>query len=228
MKSIAMTTILFSIKPRRLITAAGLLCVLFFCLSGGGARAQADEDAKRLAELAKKIQEQMKAIDEKLLEAGSGRTVKAAGNEVDRILDDIRRMHEKVIRDIEELIRNVKYAPPSASSSQGGQQKPQEKNQPRREEPRAGDLQKNPTKPEDMEGQPKDGGRSRDDPNQEEARTRPPSADSEKARHTDASGRWGLLPPKVQEEILNSNVEDFPQKYRKWLEEYYRRAAERK
>jgi len=44
----------------------------------------------------------------------------------------------------------------------------------------------------------------------------------------DISGRWGLLPPKVQEEILNSNVEDFPQKYRKWLEEYYRRAGNKK
>jgi hypothetical protein len=227
MKTIEKKAIAMQVNPLRFPVLAGLLCALFLFQSGGPVRAQGmDEDAQRLAELVEQIKEGMKAVDDKLLEAGSDRAARAGEGEVGRILDETRRMHARIIRDIEELIRSIKYAPPTSSSS-SGEQRPQEKNQPRSEEPRDGDLQKNPMKPEDMEGAPKDGGASQDPPKQEQARTPPPGTDPEDARHRDTSGRWGLLPPKVQEEILNSNVDDFPAKYRKWLEEYYRRAAER-
>jgi len=57
----------------------------------------------------------------------------------------------------------------------------------------------------------------------EDAQNPPPSKNPERADKPDLSGRWGVLPPKLQNDILNFNIDKFPQKYRKWLKEYYRR-----
>ena len=33
-------------------------------------------------------------------------------------------------------------------------------------------------------------------------------------------GRWGVLPPKLQERLMNLHVDDIPDRYRLWLEAY--------
>jgi hypothetical protein len=38
-------------------------------------------------------------------------------------------------------------------------------------------------------------------------------------------GRWGLLPPRLQEALQNASGADIPLRYRRWLEEYHRRSA---
>jgi hypothetical protein len=218
---------------------AGLLVIAFFfaggfaLLSGGAAPAQeppSPED-QRAAELIKEIKEGMKRIDEKLAEAG--KTKGSARESIDALLHEARRKHRKVIRDIEELIRSVKYSQSDSSGSSGKpkSKKPEnqgKKEQERRNDPSGDELKKNQDKPEDGRENPKDGDPSRDKPRQEDSQNPRKDGAPEDAGHRDASGRWGLLPPKVQEEILNSNVEDFPQKYRKWLEEYYRRAGKKR
>ena len=42
----------------------------------------------------------------------------------------------------------------------------------------------------------------------------------------DTSGRWGVLPPKDAEDLQRHDIDDFPQRYRHWMELYYRRVNE--
>ena len=42
------------------------------------------------------------------------------------------------------------------------------------------------------------------------------------------SGRWGNLPPKVAEQFQNLSSDQFPEKYLKLIEQYYRLANEKK
>ncbi len=39
----------------------------------------------------------------------------------------------------------------------------------------------------------------------------------------DTTGRWGLLPPKEAEDLQRHDIDEFPQRYRRWMELYYRR-----
>jgi hypothetical protein len=40
---------------------------------------------------------------------------------------------------------------------------------------------------------------------------------------SDLSGRWGVLPPKEAEDLQRRNADEFPQRYRLWMELYFRR-----
>ncbi len=204
------------------------LWLLVLIVAGFGtidrAVAQDQDRAAKVEEIINRIKETMKKVDESLFTAGSSRTGRGeeGKDEVKKILEKTRQDHRQIIRDIDELIRNVEYQMSQSSSSPDRRKnKPKEQQKPREENPQDSDLKKNPSAKE-QEKTPKDGKPNADKPKQEDAQNRRPEQDPERVDHRDTSGRWGLLPPKVQEEILNSNVEDFPQKYRKWLEEYYR------
>ncbi|TET32173.1 MAG: hypothetical protein E3J72_20260 [Planctomycetota bacterium] len=41
-------------------------------------------------------------------------------------------------------------------------------------------------------------------------------------------GEWGHLPPKIREDALDAQAEDYPEKYRDLIEEYYRRLSGKK
>ena len=86
------------------------------------------------------------------------------------------------------------------------------------------ELKKNQAQDQDKpEGKdkPESGAPDNQKPSQEKNEPKPPKP-PEKVDHPDISGRWGVLPPKIQDDILNFNIDNFPQKYRKWLEEYYK------
>lgn len=204
-----------------------VLLLLGFGLNDGAAGQEGSSDA-RIKEIVERIRKTMKEVDEHLFTAGSSRTGRGeeGKDEIKAILDKTREEHRQIIRDIDELIRSIEYEMQSSSSSPDRQmpkpeQKEAEGQKPRQENPGESELKKNPSAKEN-EKNPEDGNPSKSKPKQEDARNRKQDKDPEQVDHRDTSGRWGLLPPKVQEEILNSNVEDFPQKYRKWLEEYYR------
>ena len=112
-------------------------------------------------------------------------------------------------------------SPPKPSSGKN------EQNQPRSEKD-DGELQKNPEEQQgDNQDRKPEGGSPDDRSGQNRTADPPPTKDPEEMDHIDLSGRWGVLPPKIQKDILNFNIENFPQKYRKWLEEYYRRINRR-
>jgi len=219
---------------RRLLVVVFLAAALLMAVAVQSARAQAFDEEQEIARLIQRIQEDLELIDENLLEAEKARGVKGSSDRrMDTIIEDTMRKHEAVIEGIEELIRSIKYS----SSSSGGsstnpppdqQQQNQDQSQQRREGSTDDELKENPNKPDESDGSSKDGDPSNDKGRQEQADRPKSDPPSKKEDHSDTSGRWGLLPPKVQEEILNSNVDDFPQKYRKWLEEYYRRVGRKR
>ena len=184
-------------------------------------------------DLVQLIREGMKKIDESLLGAAA-RDVPEKLQEniryIEELLKSTRDQSSQVIKNLDELIKSVKYQK-SGSSGQRPmppQQEQQGENKPRSEQD-DGELKDNPSQ-QDQEAEknrkPEDG--SPDNrPGQQRPGDPPPPKDPDEVDHLDLSGRWGVLPPKIQKDILNFNIENFPQKYRKWLEEYYRRINRR-
>jgi hypothetical protein len=54
----------------------------------------------------------------------------------------------------------------------------------------------------------------------------PPSGPPLTGQPTVNYGRWGLLPPRLQEALRNSAGTEVPSRYRRWLEEYHRRGQQ--
>lgn len=189
------------------------------------------EDA---AELVRRIQESMEKIDENLLGAsasGARENLEESISNLEKLLEDTQDRSSQVVRDLDTLIRSIKYQ--QCSSGGGGKPPPQPdsseqpENQPRSEQEDEG-LQKNKQSQEeaDKEEQPDDS-RPQEGRGQQDARENPEGPPPEQVDHPDLSGRWGVLPPKIQQDILNFNIEAFPEKYRKWLESYYKRINRR-
>jgi hypothetical protein len=67
-------------------------------------------------------------------------------------------------------------------------------------------------------------GRPDDSPaDQRAARRPPPQGATGEFERTDLSGRWGVLPPKEAEDLQRRNADEFPERYRHWMELYFRR-----
>jgi hypothetical protein len=237
--------------PRRLLLVIGVGCALLIGGAAGafgqdpgpgtgeGEPAPNAIDAasaqKEAASLVQRIQEGMKRIDENLMRAGAEG---AAGARVDlkenirnleKLLDETKSQSNQVIQDLDALIRSIKYRKSQSSSSQGQPPPPPEGEEQEEQKPRVEDqnkdLQQNPQS-QDKENQGKDepeSARPEEGRGQQDRSHLPPSPPPEKTEHPDVTGRWGVLPPKLQNEILNFNVDTLPEKYRKWLEEYYKR-----
>ncbi len=192
---------------------------------------QADTEA-----LIKRIKENQVKVDEVLLEA----------SEVDAVVDQIaraRQLHLDIIRDLEELIREAKYQRSNQSSGspppqdQDQQQSSQDQGQPP-PRPSDGSEQRPPqsTQRDDMqsqrEQQQQQGEQENEQrqeseqpagsPPQNEPGARPPPDETRPFTRENTDGRWGLLPPKVQEDLMNLHVDDVPDRYRSWLEAYIR------
>jgi len=60
-------------------------------------------------------------------------------------------------------------------------------------------------------------------PNQRVGRDRRDRPDPERASHENSAGGWGHLPPVEQELLFNPDTDDLPVRYRRWIEEYFRR-----
>ena len=193
--------------------------------------------------LIERIREGMKKEDENLLAAsarGVSRKMKANARYLEELLHETRSDANRVIRDLDTLIKSVKYRKQQSGNSgqcsqppQGGGGGTSTENRPRTEKQDQG-LQKKPDSGGKKNEKDKEGGGKKDEGSAPRDRQpgkdkggKPPAKKSEKVRRSDLSGRWGVLPPKIQKEILNFNIENFPEKYRKWLEEYYRRVNRR-
>jgi hypothetical protein len=78
-------------------------------------------------------------------------------------------------------------------------------------------------------GQPPSTDREEEDArarDQERARTSPPkSATEQLRRRPDWKERWGILPPKEAENLVNAMSGKIPERYRRWIEAYYRRVS---
>lgn len=190
-------------------------------------------------ELIARIRETLQKIDDALLDTAD------RDEGVADALGDLRSKHEQVIRDLEELIESARYQPsqqgggggssqnqPPSDGQQGQQDQPPPRESDGQNSPQAGDEQGAP--------QPQDAGA--DDQQQQQDQQQGQGAEDNAAPDTqpagnnqagdvppdpiapitreDTDGRWGLLPPKLQERLMNLHVDDVPERYRRWLEAY--------
>jgi len=188
--------------------------------------------------LVERIKQQLGAVDRALQEAADAEAVSGQ-------LADARTAHLAVIRDIESLIKQIKYRrggqggggggpsqarpqPGAESSSADGQPPPRENDasgapepHPDGQEPGGPEDAQAGSEPQPGDGQPQGGRPDRDTPREGEGRDPPPP---ESARYTreDTDARWGLLPPKLQERLMNLHVDDVPERYRVWMDAYIR------
>lgn len=227
---------------RKLLIAAALCGLLV-----STAAAQSDDEMKA-KELISRIKKQLSKIDELLLDvegqspASARESMQRVQKDLDELLEDVQSKQGSVCNDIEELVRLTKYT----QSNQGGGESDkdqesdgeQQKNRERQRDKQPEDLkyQGQPEQPEQKdqgekpegEQEPKSGEEDQSDPKQSENNRRPPPDEIENFERDDVSGRWGNLPPKIAEEFMNLSPDRFPAKYRKLLEEYYKKANDQK
>ena len=211
--------------------------VMLLVLAGGAlgqVPGMTDEAAQQEA-LVQQIRENLALIDQLLLDASEADDVGAG-------LSDVRKKQVDVVTDLEELIKQIKYQRSSSSSSSGqSDSPPQDQNQP---PPRQSDGQQQqdqqgqqPQSPQEQqqgdqqqEGQeqqqqgqerPQGGQPDNQQPTQQDGGPPPPDPLGDFTRE-DTDDRWGLLPPKLQERLLNLQVDEVPERYRQWLEAYSR------
>jgi hypothetical protein len=72
-------------------------------------------------------------------------------------------------------------------------------------------------------GDPKHGDPDPSHPEQANAERPPPKGATGEFQRTDLAGRWGVLPPKEAEELQRRDAEEFPERYRRWMELYFNR-----
>ncbi len=117
---------------------------------------------------------------------------------------------QQLVQDMDALLEILPEPdPPPSDGSGSGKPKPdsgQEGDEPRNREPRDG----------------AEDGSKEEDRGQAPPPTAPPLFGQPPANY----GRWGLLPPRLQEALQNSAGTEVPARYRRWLEEYHRRGQQ--
>jgi hypothetical protein len=88
-----------------------------------------------------------------------------------------------------------------------------------------------PQQPKPGEEQPQDGHKPEDSPTdgqieQDRGQVPPPTGPPLFGQPPANYGRWGVLPPRLQEALQNSAGTEVPARYRRWLEEYHRRGQQ--
>jgi hypothetical protein len=182
--------------------------------------------------LVQRIKENLAMIDQLLLDASDADDVRDG-------LDNVRTTQVQVVRDLEELIKAMKYQQSQQSSGGGGgqsQDQPQGQPPPRENDGSQSEDQQQsgeqPQSPQEQaqsqadqqqqdQQQPQDGLQDTASPQNQPGGPPPPDELGEFTRE-DTDDRWGLLPPKLQERLLNLHVDDVPERYRLWLEAYIR------
>lgn len=239
-------------RCRTIVTAAALAALA--CGAAGEARAQAmDPEAERARQLVLRIRRSMKEIDALLLGGAAPEKIESelAANQkrLQQLLDDAESKSGAVMQQLDELIEmskseESKQQSPSGGES-GGEPPPkggqgQQGKSPERE--RSQDPQELQPQPQDQPGgqkpepkgqeekQPRDGDPKNGSPDpskgeQRDAKSDPPLGATGEFERTDLSGRWGMLPDKEAELLQRRSVEEFPQRYRVWMEQYFRRVS---
>ncbi len=192
-----------------------------------------DPEAAKLQAVMQRIRRNMREVNELLLNGTAGERTSELAQEtaekIEELLFEAQSKSESVVGGIEELIQMAK-APQSCQSGspQEQSQEPQPQNQPKREkseEPQDLAKQDNPEqqpKPHESE-QPKSPRPDNSPASQDPAKQPPPRGETGEFEQTDLSGRWGVLPPKDAEDLQRHDIDDFPARYRHWMELYYRR-----
>jgi hypothetical protein len=73
------------------------------------------------------------------------------------------------------------------------------------------------------DGDPRSNKGGKAPPDQRDATRPPPSGAFGEFERKDTKGRWGMLPPKEAEDLQRRDADEFPHRYRRWMELYFQR-----
>jgi hypothetical protein len=180
--------------------------------------------------LVKRIQSSLGEVDKALQQASEAKTATAG-------VEAAKRKHLEVIRDIDALIKQIKYQQSNKSQSGGGGKSSSDDKLSGKSAPQPSDGSQAPTpssgkssKPKSKEEQDAEQQQQGKKPAGSEGRASTPGGNEQGAKlppdetgkftRTDTDARWGLLPPKLQERLMNLHVDDVPERYRAWLDAY--------
>ena len=209
----------------------------------GGDPVDPMEQQQRTRELLMRIRSRMKEVNELLLQGAGGAQTEqeavGAADDIKQLLLQAESRSEAVIRGIDELIEMANSQPPQSGGGGGQpnqppQNDPNSQDQPRRQ--KSDDPQQLQEQPQDsqqqdsQQQQQEQGGQhpdqppsSEQDPREQETGNPPPEGETGAFTNEDTAGRWGVLPPKQAEDLQRHNVEEFPQRYRQYMERYLKR-----
>jgi len=181
------------------------------------------------AKLVQRIQQDLAEVDKQLEQA-------AGEDQLGAEIKSAREAHVRAIAGLEDLIKQIKYRRsqnPSQSDGGGGggQSQPQPRGADDRSQAESAQAPKSQPQPggkEEQQQQQPGGAKPQSgqpDPTQGEQRDGeqpPPPSATEDFLRRDTDARWGVLPPKLQERLMNLHTDDIPERYRTWLEAYVR------
>ncbi|MEQ8765982.1 MAG: hypothetical protein RL885_18835 [Planctomycetota bacterium] len=221
-------------------------------LMAQSASAQEELNPEEIRRLIRQITRDMKSAEEIIIQTGSGarEAQQRVVENIDKLVQQGKDTQGSILEGIDQLIEQAKYQQQqqqqsqqqggSESESQGGSQQPQRGSR-RREGQRNEDLvntgrdqqqqqgeqqqerdQQGQDQQKDQSGRP-DGPQEGQRQNQQQQGGTPPEGETGDPSSQSGAGRWGDLPEKVQERISTYDPNQYPQKYRKWLNDYLRR-----
>ena len=188
---------------------------------------KAEEILQRIGETLREVEQLMveMSFDAESTGAGQSKVVE----EIDKLLDEAGRQQQAVLDGIDELIEMARQQQQQqrqqgGSSSQQRQDQQQQQQQQQQQNPSQQDQAGQPENQEEKNGnQPEDAQDGKGDPKNPR---RPGDPAPEEHWSQDVNGRWGALPPKLQELIRQGDPAKFPPQYREMLEEYYKRLSD--
>jgi hypothetical protein len=198
-----------------LLLAAVLLCPLQDAVPEAGGDAA--------AKLVERIRQDLAEVDRQLEQAADEDDPQAP-------IRAARQAHVRAISDLEELIKQVKYRRGGGGGGGGGQSSgsggqssaPQPRSSDSREQAeQASSPQEKPGQPRPAGEKPTSGRPTQASQVPGDGQQPPPQPVGDYLR-PDTDARWGVLPPKLQERLMNLHVDDVPERYRTWLEAYVR------
>lgn len=207
--------------------------------------AQEELNPEEIRRLVRQISRDMKSAEEIIIRTGAGarETQERVLENLEKLVQNGKKEQESVLEGIDRLIEAAKYQQQQQQQSQGsgqgqdqqGQSRPQSGSR-RREGQRSDDLQRTGEDERQQQGQDQQGGHQEpqqgDQPRGAQAGNRegqqqqggqPPQGELGEGQNPAGYGSWGNLPDKVQEQIRSFDPNQYPQKYRKWLNDYLRR-----
>ena len=169
------------------------------------------DDGLRPEILVGRVREQLEVVNDALDDAMQADVVT---DQLGRALDG----HRQIIRSLEALISQVRYSTSGSSPSrdQPTQNQGHERESDGSQAPRPDEQQPGPDDTQGELPRSPDGGQPREGPADG---TLSPDA-TEVFTRDDWDDRWGLLPPKLQERLMNLHVQNIPERYRRRLEAY--------
>lgn len=136
---------------------------------------------------------------------------------------------KEVLEDMDQLLKTldklIVMAEKKEQEQQQQQQQQQQKDQQQSEKKDGKKKQKGKKKQQTSNPQPM----KNRDPNEQNTKTKRKTLERDKKgavkKSVSSKGRWGLLPKRVAEEAMDGEAEDFDDRYRELLDEYYKRLS---